>query len=87
MKNKMLLCAVLLGSCMAMTSGTVLAGQTLEGDANVDQRNYPSTVPFIHPPFYNVKVTVDVDDDGKITSVTDNGTGKTGSVQEGNEEF
>ena len=87
MKRRMLLCAVLLGSCVAMTSGTVLAGQTLEGDANVDQRNYPSTAPFIHPPFYNVKVTVEVDDDGKITSVTDNGTGKTGSVQEGNEEF
>ena len=33
MKRRMLLCAVLLGSCVAMTSGTVLAGQTLEGDA------------------------------------------------------
>ena len=65
----------------------VMAGQILEGDANVDQRNYPSTSPFIHPPFYNAKVTVEVDDDGVITSVTDNGTGQTGSVEEGNEEF
>lgn len=64
-----------------------LADQVLEGDANVDQRSYPSTVPFIHPPFYNVRVLVTVDDNGVITSVTDNGTGAAGSVQKGNEEF
>ena len=64
-----------------------LADQTLEGDANVDQRNYPSTAPFIHPPFYNVRLTVEVDDNGVITAVKDNGTGGPGSVQKGNEEF
>ncbi len=78
---------VVLGCCMILCAGSAFAGQTLEGDANVDQRNYPSTTPFIHPPFYNVKVAVELDDDGVITAVTDNGTGTTGSVQEGNEEF
>ena len=73
--------------CLAMCMTAALADQTLEGDANVDQRNYPSTAPFIHPPFYNVKLTVAVDDSGVITAVTDNGTGAAGSVQEGNEEF
>ena len=73
--------------CVSLSAGCVLAGQTLEGDANVDQRNYPSTAPFIHPPFYNVKLAVEVDDDGVITAVKDNGTGLEGSVQEGNEEF
>ncbi len=87
MNNKFAFSALLLGCCMMLSAGSALAGQTLEGDANVDQRNYPSTAPFIHPPFYNVKVSVEVDDDGVITAVTDNGTGKTGSVQEGNEEF
>ena len=64
-----------------------LADQTLEGDANVDQRSYPSTAPFIHPPFYNVRLLVEVDDSGVITAVKDNGTGGPGSVEEGNEEF
>ncbi len=73
--------------CLALSAGCALAGQTLEGDANVDQRNYPSTAPFIHPPFYNVRLTVEVDDNGVILSVKDNGTGGPGSVQEGNEEF
>ena len=73
--------------CLALSMSVALADQTLEGDANVDQRNYPSTVPFIHPPFYNVKLSVTVDDSGVITAVADNGTGTAGSVQEGNEEF
>lgn len=64
-----------------------LADQPLEGDANVDQRFYPSTLPFIHPPFYNVRLAVEVDSNGVITVVRDNGTGGPGSVQEGNEEF
>lgn len=86
MKKSLSFAAMLFG-CVAISAGTALAGQTLEGDANVDQRNYPSTAPFIHPPFYNVKVSVEVDDEGVVTAVTDNGTGKEGSVQEGNEEF
>lgn len=68
-------------------TAAALADQTLEGDANVDQRNYPSTAPFIHPPFYNVRLSVEVDDNGVITAVKDNGTGGSGSVQEGNEAF
>jgi len=83
---KKLLIAVL-ALCLALSMSAALADQTLEGDANVDQRNYPSTAPFIHPPFYNVKLTVTVDDSGVITAVTDNGTGAAGSVQEGNEDF
>ena len=83
---KKLLIAVL-ALCLALSVSAALADQTLEGDANVDQRNYPSTAPFIHPPFYNVKLAVTVDDSGVITAVTDNGTGAAGSVQEGNEEF
>ncbi len=86
MKRKLAFAALFLG-CIALGAGCAFAGQTLEGDANVDQRNYPSTTPFIHPPFYNVRVTVEVDDDGVVTAVTDNGTGAAGSVQEGNEEF
>ena len=78
---------VVMALCLALTMSAALADQTLEGDANVDQRNYPSTVPFIHPPFYNVKLTVTVDDSGVITAVADNGTGAAGSVQEGNEDF
>jgi len=63
------------------------AAEILEGDANVDQRSYPSTAPFIHPPFYNARVAVEVDENGVILSVTDNGTGVAPSVEEGNEEF
>ena len=81
------LLTVALALCLALSLGAALADQTLEGDANVDQRNYPSTAPFIHPPFYNVKLAVTVDDSGVITAVSDNGTGAAGSVQEGNEEF
>ena len=72
--------AVMMALCLALSLSAALADQTLEGDANVDQRNYPSTAPFIHPPFYNVKLAVTVDDSGVITAVTDNGTGAAGSV-------
>ena len=87
MKMLRSLFALMLVLSLAACAGCALAGKTLEGDANVDQRNYPSVTPFIHPPFYNVKVSVDVDDNGVITAVKDNGTGSTGSVQAGNEEF
>ncbi len=87
MKTLRSLLALALVLCLTACAGCALAGKTLEGDANVDQRNYPSTTPFIHPPFYNVKLSVEVDDSGVITSVKDNGTGAAGSVQEGNEEF
>ena len=80
--------ALVLVSCVILAAaGSAVAEKALEGDANVDQRNYPAVTPFIHPPFYNVKVLVEVDDSGIITSVKDNGTGAAGSVQEGNEEF
>ena len=79
--------AFVIALCLALSVCCALADRTLEGDANVDQRNYPSTVPFIHPPFYNVRLSVEVNDDGVITAVKDNGTGGPGSVQEGNEEF
>ena len=87
MKMLRSLLALMLVLSLAACAGCALAGKTLEGDANVDQRCYPSTTPFIHPPFYNVKLSVEVDDNGVITSVKDNGTGAAGSVQEGNEEF
>ncbi len=79
--------AMVMAFCLGLAAVPAFAGETLEGDANVDQRNYPSTAPFIHPPFYNVKLTVETDDNGVIISVKDNGTGAAGSVQEGNEEF
>ena len=79
--------AFVIALCLALSVCCALADRTLEGDANVDQRNYPSTVPFIHPPFYNVRLSVEVNDEGVITAVKDNGTGGPGSVQEGNEEF
>ncbi|MBQ9010348.1 MAG: hypothetical protein IJ088_13625 [Clostridia bacterium] len=81
------LSALLMASCLTLTAGLALADRTLTGDANVDQRNYPSTSPFVHPPFYNLKVTVEVDDNGIITTVRDNGTGKGDSVQDGTEEL
>lgn len=86
MKNSSKAAALMLGLCL-LSASPALGNQILEGDANVDQRNYPSTAPFIHPPFYNVKVSVEVDDSGIITAVQDNGTGLEGSVQAGNEEF
>ena len=87
MKKFRLGLSLMMALCLALCACCALADQVLEGDANVDQRNYPSTAPFIHPPFYNVKLTVEVDENGKITAVRDNGTGTAGSVQEGNEEF
>ena len=87
MKKLRVVLAMVMTFCLALTAFTAFAEKSLEGDANVDQRNYPSVTPFIHPPFYNVKLIVEVDDNGIITSVKDNGTGTSGSVQEGNEEF
>ena len=87
MKKLLVVLAMVMIFCLALTAFTAFAEKSLEGDANVDQRNYPSVTPFIHPPFYNVKLIVEVDDNGIITSVKDNGTGTSGSVQEGNEEF
>lgn len=58
-----------------------LAEKSLEGDANVDNRGYPSTKPFVHPPFYNAKVLVTLDDKGVILKVEDNGTGLEGSIE------
>ncbi len=87
MKTFRSMAALLIALCLALCACCALADQALEGDANVDQRNYPSTAPFIHPPFYNVKLIVEVDGSGVITAVRDNGTGAAGSVQEGNEEF
>jgi hypothetical protein len=87
MKAFRTLLALVMALCLSLGVSCALADQTLEGDANVDQRSYPAVTPFIHPPFYNVKLTVEVDDHGVITAVTDNGTGGAGSVQEGNEEF
>lgn len=73
--------------CVLLTAVCALADQSLEGDANVDLRNYPSTVPFIHPPFYNVCLAVEAGSNGIITAVKDHGTGETGSVQAGMEEL
>ena len=87
MKKFRLGLSLMMALCLALCACCALADQVLEDDANVDQRNYPSTAPFIHPPFYNVKLTVEVDENGKITAVRDNGTGAAGSVEEGNEEF
>ena len=87
MKKFRLMTAFVIALCLALSVCCALADQTLEGDANVDQRNYPSTAPFIHPPFYNVRLIIEADNSGVITAVKDNGTGGPGSVQEGNEEF
>ena len=87
MKTFRSMAALLIALCLALCACCALADQALEGDANVDQRSYPSTAPFIHPPFYNVKLIVEVDGSGVITAVRDNGTGAAGSVQEGTEEF
>ena len=87
MKRTRSLLALAVVLCMLFATVSALADRTMEGDANVDQRYYPSTSPFIHPPFYNVKLIVETDDNGVITAVKDNGTGTAGSVQAGNEEF
>jgi starvation-inducible outer membrane lipoprotein len=49
MKKSRLMTAFVIALCLALSVCCALADQTLEGDANVDQRNYPSTAPFIHP--------------------------------------
>lgn len=59
----------------------------LEGDANIDQRNYPIVAPFIHPPFYNARVKVEVDSNGKIVTVMDNETAKKGWDPKTSQEF
>ena len=87
MKRLRAVLALIMALSMMLAATGAVADQVLEGDANVDQRNYPSAMPFIHPPFYNVRLTVEVDGNGVITAVRDNGTGAAGSVQEGNEEF
>lgn len=50
----------------------------LRGDANVDNRNYPVVDPFIHPPFYNARVRLYLDDAGKITLLEDDRTSDKG---------
>ena len=79
--------AILMALCLMLTAACALADRTLEGDANVDQRFYPATTPFIHPPFYNVRLTVEVDDNGVITAVKDNGTGGPGSSRRATRNF
>jgi len=70
--------ALLLVLCL--TIPTMVFAAVLEGEANVDGRFYPSVTPFVHPPFYNVKVKVETDDAGKVVKVEDNGTGMVGSL-------
>ena len=74
MKSKLLTGMLLTSMTAIMAVSAAMAGQALEGDAKVDPRNSPSTAPFVHPPFYNVCVKVEVDDNGVIPSVEDNGT-------------
>lgn len=72
--------ALILGLLLTAALCVPVSAATLSGDANVDGRFYPETAPFVHPPFYNVKVTVETDADNKVVSVSDNGTGLEGSV-------
>lgn len=51
--------------------------ETKYGSAHVDQRRYPLTEPFIHPPFYNARVKV-VLKNGVIESVSDDNTATKG---------
>ncbi|MDY5731041.1 MAG: FMN-binding protein [Eubacteriales bacterium] len=83
--NRKLLSLLLILTLLFLQTGNVFAA-TIEGDANVDSRNYPSVSPFIHPPFYNVKVLVEVDENGKIVSIKDNGTGLEGSLESKDQE-
>ena len=83
MKTFRSLLALVMALCLALGASCALADQTMEGDANVDQRYYPAVTPFIHPPFYNVKLAVEVDDHGVITNVSDNGTGGAAGGSEG----
>ena len=59
----------------------------LEGDANVDQGNYPLVDPFIHPPFFNARVKVEITPEGKIVSVKDNKTGEQGLAPGATKDF
>lgn len=59
----------------------------LYGDANVDQQQYPLVAPFVHPPFYNVRVKVTLDKDGKIASVEDDNTATKGLAPGTAQEF
>ncbi|HHU03105.1 MAG TPA: hypothetical protein GXZ91_08270 [Christensenellaceae bacterium] len=79
MHKKSLFMVMALVMALALSLGVSAA--TLQGDANVDGRTYPSTMPFVHPPFYNICLTVETDDSGKITAVKDNGTGLEGSLE------
>ena len=40
--------AMVMTFCLIFTAVSAFAEKSLEGDANVDQRNYPSTTPFIN---------------------------------------
>ena len=55
------------------------------GDANVDQRYYPSNTgdAFIHPPFFNAHIGIGVDENGIIREIVDNDTAR----RSGNEAF
>lgn len=79
LSKKVSLCLALVLALSLVLPSLGLAA-VLEGDANVDGRNYPSVTPFVHPPFYNVKVKVETDDAGKVLKVEDNGTGLEGSI-------
>ena len=57
------------------SENTNTTSRILYGDYNVDQVNYPQVAPFIHPPFYNMRVRVVVDSDNKIIEVANNNTG------------
>lgn len=78
--KKMSLLAVALLLVASLGLPAMGAASVLKGDANVDGRNYPAVSPFVHPPFYNVRVKVETDGTGKIMKVEDDGTGLECSV-------
>ena len=45
MKTLRSVVTLLIALCILLAASCALADQVLEGDANVDQRNYPSTAP------------------------------------------
>lgn len=61
-----------------VSSATGIAEGVYFGSANVDQQQYPLVSPFVHPPFYNARVRVEVGKDGKITKVSDDNTATKG---------
>ncbi|NMD38517.1 MAG: hypothetical protein GYA87_07570 [Christensenellaceae bacterium] len=79
MKRKSI--SIVLALVMILSLSISATAATLYGDANVDGRTYPDVMPFVHPPFYNIRLIVETDDSGKITAVQDNGTGLEGSVE------